>query len=192
MNDQLSFRELRLDNQERASEWRACDPGSGKPIPGSFSLVELLGEIGEAANELKKLWREDLGLRGGKSDVVDYCMELADIIICLDLALIAIGAGDIERVTGMLLQGPNRAPSLSSDARFLSSEARFLGQTSLLLYASECVNKIDRPPSTSASAATIVSSVFVCMKESTLMPPAMIVRTKFNQISQKYGLRTWL
>jgi len=185
VNDRLTFGELRLANQERAAEWRAHDPGSGHPIPGSFSLVELLGEIGEAANELKKLWREELGLRGGKSDVVDYCMELADIIICLDLALIAIGAGDIQRETGMFLQGPNRAASLSS-------EARFLGQTSLLLSASECVNKIDHRPSTSTSAATIVSSVFVCMKASTLMPPAMIVRTKFNQTSHKHGFKTCL
>lgn len=74
------FKKLRDANMQRQAEW---DP-SGK-ISLSFRGNELGGECGEVQNQIKKLERERLGLRGSPGDVNKLREELADAIICIDL-----------------------------------------------------------------------------------------------------------
>ncbi len=62
----------------RDKEW---DPEG--VITPSFSGLELGGECGEALNDIKKLERERLGLRGSRSTVDKLAKELADILICV-------------------------------------------------------------------------------------------------------------
>ena len=79
-----NFFRLRKANYNRQKEW---DPMN--QISLSYRGNELAGETGEACNEIKKLERERLGIRGSRSTKEKLASELADVIICCDL--IAMG-----------------------------------------------------------------------------------------------------
>jgi NTP pyrophosphatase (non-canonical NTP hydrolase) len=82
----LSFESLRDANTERQAVW--CP----EQVPDlSFRGVELAGEVGEALNVIKKLERERLGWRGSRATLADLADELADVVICADLAAISAG-----------------------------------------------------------------------------------------------------
>jgi NTP pyrophosphatase (non-canonical NTP hydrolase) len=71
---------LRAANLLRQSSW---DPENR--ITPSYLGMALAGELGEALNIVKKLEREALGLPGSRGNVEDLALELADVIIYLDL-----------------------------------------------------------------------------------------------------------
>lgn len=71
---------LREANQARQKLW---DPDN--IITALYRANELGGEVGEALNEVKKLERERLGIKGSRTTVEKLGDELADIIICTDL-----------------------------------------------------------------------------------------------------------
>ena len=77
-----TYHTLRDANKARHIEWMA----NGAPLPDDFREVELLGEVGEVANVVKKLVREDLGLPGSRATTAQLAEELADVLICIDLA----------------------------------------------------------------------------------------------------------
>lgn len=77
----LTFDALRAANTNRAFEWN-----KGPPLPLSFAMMELAGEAGEACNAAKKLARAEFGIAGGSDDVDALSRELADVVICADLA----------------------------------------------------------------------------------------------------------
>jgi NTP pyrophosphatase (non-canonical NTP hydrolase) len=74
------FNDLRTANKTRDAIW---DPE--EKIGWSFRGNELAGEVGELCNQLKKLDRQALGLRGSAPDIENIFDELADVIICVDL-----------------------------------------------------------------------------------------------------------
>lgn len=76
------FRKLSIANKERQTEW---DP-EAKTSGLAYRAAELAGEAGEAANVLKKLERERLGIRGSRATKEQLAEELADVIICASLA----------------------------------------------------------------------------------------------------------
>lgn len=71
---------LRMANQSRQKLW---DPNND--ITATYRMLELAGEVGEAANIVKKLERERLGLVGSRDTVEHLAEELGDILICTDL-----------------------------------------------------------------------------------------------------------
>ena len=77
----LTFDRLAEANDARAKQWNP----TGQDVPLSFAVLELCGEVGELANEMKKLERGTLGLVGGKDDFDNFDAELADVVICADL-----------------------------------------------------------------------------------------------------------
>lgn len=80
----LDLAELRRVSEARQAAW--CP----EQVPDlSFRGVELAGEVGEACNVIKKLERERLGWRGSRAMVDDLADELADVVICADLAAMA-------------------------------------------------------------------------------------------------------
>ena len=86
----IDFARLRDANVRRDAIW---DPE--KKLSLSFRGNELAGETGEACNCLKKLDRERLGLKGSRTTLEALGEELADIIICTDLAAMAAGIPDL-------------------------------------------------------------------------------------------------
>lgn len=77
---------LRLANVERQKEW---DPNDQLTL--AFRGNELGGECGEAQNNIKKLERERLGIRGSRTTIDKLAEELADVLICADLIAAATG-----------------------------------------------------------------------------------------------------
>lgn len=81
-----SFKKLRAANQARDAEW---DP-DGK-IDLGFRAAELGGEVGELLNCIKKLIREQIGIRGSRATMEEVADELADVAICTDLLAMHLG-----------------------------------------------------------------------------------------------------
>lgn len=54
-----------------------------KPLPMSFHLLELIGEVGELANAVKKVERDKYGLPGSKVTKEDIADEIGDCVICV-------------------------------------------------------------------------------------------------------------
>lgn len=81
-----NYTTLRAANIARQIEWQA-----GRDLPLLFRAVELAGEAGEACNIVKKLVREQLGVRGPRATVDQLADELADVVICTDLVALNIG-----------------------------------------------------------------------------------------------------
>ena len=71
---------LREANIERNKLW---DPEWKIPI--EFRALELAGEVGELANQIKKIARERYGLPGSRVDQKNLVEEVGDVLICLDL-----------------------------------------------------------------------------------------------------------
>jgi len=82
----LRFMDLRVANIRRAVEWNG-----GSPTSLEFCMIELAGEVGEAMNALKKMLRQQRGMAGGISDARALIDELADVVICADLAAQRMG-----------------------------------------------------------------------------------------------------
>lgn len=89
---------LRASNQARQKVW---DPeGRMNGTTGKlFSATEMVGEAGEAANEVKKLVREEIGIQGSRTTVTKLGDELADVIICVDLIAARYDIDLIEAIT---------------------------------------------------------------------------------------------
>lgn len=86
----MTFDELRIANQSRQVLW----PGSDR-IDLAFRGLELVGEVGELANKLKKLMRLRLGILGtleSEADLIEEIeAEIGDVAICLDLLCSQLG-----------------------------------------------------------------------------------------------------
>jgi NTP pyrophosphatase (non-canonical NTP hydrolase) len=75
-----AFRRLSEANKKRQAEW---DPSNKVSL--AYRGNELAGETGEACNEVKKLERERLGIRGSRTTKEKLAEELADVVICASL-----------------------------------------------------------------------------------------------------------
>jgi NTP pyrophosphatase (non-canonical NTP hydrolase) len=79
----LTLQSLRDANAARHVEWWGGNP---QAVTLSFRGNELAGEVGEACNVIKKLERERLGIAGSRATDEQLGDELADVVICADLA----------------------------------------------------------------------------------------------------------
>lgn len=81
----LSLKKLREVNAARALAWNGDTPWSP-----ADRMTELIGELGEAANVMKKLRRIECGMAGNDRSQEPALREqlkteLADTLICVDL-----------------------------------------------------------------------------------------------------------
>lgn len=94
MNKKLSFLdELYQKNAERQIEWDATNE-----IDVMYRALEFVGEVGEMCNNIKKVRREELGLKGSRCTREDLESEFGDVMITLALLADAVGV-DLEQVT---------------------------------------------------------------------------------------------
>lgn len=88
MTDGLTFNVLREANIKRLPQFKNKHgkPAHSKEDGSDWSLGEwcnaVTGELGEAANIIKKIKREDLTLEEAKQDLAD---EIADVVTYLDI-----------------------------------------------------------------------------------------------------------
>ena len=79
MSDILT--KLREANAARQDEWE----NATDKLSLSYLGNALAGELGEACNIIKKIEREQIGLRGSRASVEALGEELADVVIYMDL-----------------------------------------------------------------------------------------------------------
>ncbi len=96
----LTFQKLRETNLSRATKWHGGDGISSWSL--SDWLTALVGELGEAANIIKKLNRERDSIQGNTAEqratlADDLADEIADTMIYLDLLAARAGI-DLEQV----------------------------------------------------------------------------------------------
>lgn len=94
---------LRLANRARAAIWHP-----DTPITLQWRVNELMGEIGEVCNVLKKFHREELKLVGSRDTIPHLAEELADVVICIDLLGLTVHStpqGAYVRTPGLPLMG---------------------------------------------------------------------------------------
>ncbi len=103
-----NYRTLREANVARQAEW---DTG-GEASNRSWRFNELGGEVGETCNILKKLHRERVGVRGSRATPDQLAEELADIVICIDLAAMDEGI-QVERLDYYASYGLPDLPTLT-------------------------------------------------------------------------------
>jgi NTP pyrophosphatase (non-canonical NTP hydrolase) len=169
----MNMAALHVANIARGKEWEnsndACDI--------YFWGVELAGEAGEACNIIKKLVREELGLRGSRATLQDLADELADVVICVDLIACH------RKIT----LNPGKLP-------FMVIKANLAKLGNKLNAAVGMVNHIiadDRQNFTQlASMLCIVVHHAEAIAQIKKIDLEAAVRYKFNATSEKYGLAT--
>lgn len=129
----LSLAHLRAVNKARARRYHR-DGVYGWSL--ADWLTELAGEVGEAANLIKKLRRIESGMAGNKPALTEKALrqdleeELADVLISLDLlaarAGISLSEAAIKKFnqTSSRLGMPNRLLALSPDADAIARSSR--------------------------------------------------------------------
>lgn len=91
-NDTMEFADWYSAHCARVKAWE--EKGGGAiAFPLSFYGNELLGEIGEACNVIKKLHRQEAGAPGSRDTIEHLGEEIADGIICSRNLCIKLGYG---------------------------------------------------------------------------------------------------
>lgn len=111
------LKQLRYLNTRRTKEWTGNEP---RIEDCDFYSNELIGEIGEAANIIKKISRHQREWRGGldpKSFTTKQMLgeELADVVICCDLLALSLNI-DLQSVAESFIN--NGGNSLVDYVRF--------------------------------------------------------------------------
>lgn len=89
---------LREANNKRQELWDPERVLSGT-VGALFRSNEMAGEAGEAANEVKKLVRQAMGIKGSRTTIEKLSDELSDVIICIDLIAALYGIDMVKAVT---------------------------------------------------------------------------------------------
>ena len=78
------FKLLSEKSKERQKYWDPENLISGdNAVSKMFRTIEMAGEVGEISNVVKKLIREELGIKGSRATTQDLADELADGVITL-------------------------------------------------------------------------------------------------------------
>lgn len=95
MSDLIEYDNLDDALDARQREWMS--DGEGENLPKEFYAIELVGEIGELFNVIKKLMREEYGVRGSRATQKDKEEEFGDVLICIKNMACKFGV-DLEKV----------------------------------------------------------------------------------------------
>lgn len=164
---------LRKANAVRQDLW---DPkGVAHNLPWRFN--ELAGEAGEVCNILKKIYRERAGVAGSRATKDQLADELADVVICVDLAGLTAGEPPITLTEHGLVD----IDSLLDAGAALSSR---VGRLCDILWMEGHPDLRNRLHSVLRVVGSIARSEGIDLW--------MAVVNKFNYTSRKLGLTTLL
>jgi NTP pyrophosphatase (non-canonical NTP hydrolase) len=125
MTDGLTFNTLRGANQARLPEFKNAKgervhyTGGNDPWTFNDWMTAVIGELGEAANVLKKIRRGDFTLEEAKPKLV---MELADVVIYLDILAAQLGINLGEAVMETF---NNKSEQVGSKVRMAADDWHF-------------------------------------------------------------------
>jgi NTP pyrophosphatase (non-canonical NTP hydrolase) len=172
------FTSLRPANAARQEEW---DP-TGFAKTRSWRFNELGGEVGEVCNILKKLHRESCGVPGSRATKDQLADELADVVICIDLAA-------MECLVDPLLYDVPAVPRLQF------TDLTHAGNCLLArmgLVSSTFLDNTEHPAELIKMRLKSLLNVVRCIAYYQSIDLEMAVINKFNFTSSKVGLRTRL
>lgn len=160
----------------RAKAWEGTDHPDVK-FPVSFYTAELIGEIGEACNVIKKLHREKMGAPGSRDTFSHLAEELADCLICLRNLAVKTGIAKTMPPTSIIQLNTdaliNMATLLGIWSGQVCSDAYYLGKVSPDQLA-ESLSKLEALIRATASLAWIFDF-------------DELVQNKWNNTSEKNG-----
>lgn len=84
----------------------------GSKLDLGFKLLEMIGEMGEWANEMKKLKRESLNIQGSRTTREKMLLELGDFMITQALVFNELGIKAHEIEQGTILAFNNKSREL--------------------------------------------------------------------------------
>lgn len=172
------FDTLRAANAARQQEW---DP-TGFAKTRSWRFNELGGEVGEVCNILKKLHREACGVPGSRATKDQLAEELADVVICIDLAA-------MECLVDPMLYDVPAVP------RIQFSDLTHAGNCLLArmgLVSATFLDNTEHPAELIKMRLKSLLNVVRCIAYYQGIDLEMAVINKFNFTSAKVGLRTRL
>ena len=165
----MNYQTLRDANVVRQQEW---DP-YGKASNMAWRLNELGGEVGEVCNILKKIHRERMNVPGSRATKCQLAEELADVVICIDLAAMEAGCDEIRIL--------NVTPPILFD---------HLPEYGVVLL-SRMGRVCAQPHDHGGPLALLLDAVYALANREGINIE-MAVAAKFNATSAKTGLRTTL
>ncbi len=186
------YETLRAANSTRQKEW---DVSSA--ITLAFRGNELLGESGEAANVIKKLDRERIGLAGSRATTNQLAEELADIIICTDLVAMHLEIGLAAAIAVEREHWPLWSDPAERELSFFGNlMGRLVGQVCAMVDVLERQShlpKEDRTPIVDRPfilARLCLSVEEIAQRVGLNVDHAII--DKFNATTRKVGLTTFI
>lgn len=92
----MTFDRLREKNISREARWHTTPEGEKiESWSPERMIVAMMGELGEACNNLKKIWRYEEGLAGNKEDIetlrANVRKEFGDVQVYFDLVCLRLG-----------------------------------------------------------------------------------------------------
>ena len=176
---------IRDANTLRQKEWANSDK-----ITLDFRALELVNEVGELVGALKKYYRGELGIAGSSSTLGHVAEEMGDVLTCWDLLRTAQADHMIENEDLDIARG-----SLSADPLRMGLElAGAVG-----LWGEALIAFQDLPPHANGSAETRVAyqgerslCIALQLAEHLGLDPYACWAEKFNAVSRKLGMSTWI
>lgn len=173
----MNYEILREANAARQVEW---DP-SGHASDPAWRLNELGGEVGEVCNILKKLHRERMGVPGSRATKDQLAEELADVMICIDLAAMEFGI-DGRLLNAHAASNYNTMPALETLPRQGTRLLAYMGNACLAYH--QTARMLPELALLQAAAMHLAFWEGIDLR--------MATAAKFNATSAKVGLQTTL
>ena len=172
--------DLRSANAVRHVEW-----SNGTGDGALFYAVEFFGEVGEALNIVKKLERERMGMVGSRASLTDLAEELADVVICIDLLLMAYHLPPIAGTRLLPSSDAMRAGiALGRQAGFAMEWVLEIGEYDVSHPAWAYEELGDALTGALGFAQILADAYRIDLRQA--------VVAKFNKTSAKYGLQTMM
>lgn len=182
----MQFNNLRAADIARQALW---DP-EGK-VSVAWRINELMGEVGEVCNVLKKLHRAGNGFLGSTSTLSALADELADVLICTDLLGMTILIPEVPWLRDVKSGGyvMGNLPQAGCALAATVSRIALFGHSSEAEAALMAYNENKKTVRESLDAACSLVNTLAAMTHIDL--PSSL-ESKFNETSRKHKLSTRL
>lgn len=153
----------------------------GEPCVGlDFHKLELLGEVGELANNLKKFFRARQGMIGSTTSHEEIADELGDVVITV--ALVAIATGEKHQLELPPTAGRVESSPDVTDACLVTVMGVMAKHTAKVMLSSDLKDLFFHLYEILAGCAVVASAFHINL--------GLAVANKFNKTSAKYNFST--
>lgn len=184
---EMTYAALRFANTKRLPRFKNAkgEPAHAQPDGSDWSLddwlVAVVGELGEAANLMKKVRRGDITLLEARPDLAD---ELADIATYMDILAMRMGVVDTRHFDDAARRA--RTESINDPARLMRLLTRSIGDIA------ETIPRRAAPLLPQNTAFHIASLYLEALALSMGITLLDAIADKFNRISKRVGAEVYI